>query len=836
MASRRKALCAAALALAAATGRAQEIALDRARGLPVGLAVPSSAAGAEEPSALAVNPAGLGFVGGATFQYFFEGGQAGSLSAHGAYLAVPLGIVVPALSLEWVSPGDRGPRYRKTCLGLAVAAGQVFSIGFAWNWFSSPDPALDKLFGMDVGLTLRPLRQLSLGAAALGIEERLAGRKLPVRFDFGAAVRLFDDSATISSDLYADDQGRGDFRVGRAAVGIDLDLRWGVGLRAQYLFPVRSGAAGLDAARAVQLVLTLNQPHAGVSFGYDSVARSGQPDSSALFGLRISSQRYRGYSPLRTVPVVDLQQALRRPSPVALLLGADPDRFGALLRRLEDVRADPGVAGLVVKIGPLPVREGRVDELRAALASVKARKPVLAYLIGGETREYFLTTAASEVYAPPGSLVVVNGLASSSLFLRDGLARLGVAFEAVAAGRYKTAPEALTRSGPSDAEREVTASLLDDRFARLARGIAAARGLSEARVRELVDVGAFTTEEARQAGLIDGALWPDQLEERARVRSGGASIAGRVDEGPLRAAERWGPRPYVAVVRVEGAIASGRSRTEPLSGMAIAGSETLEPLLRRLARDDSVKAIVVRVESPGGDGFASDLIWHALQEARQKGKPVVASLGDVAASGGYLVAAGADAIVAEPSTLTGSIGVFVLKADLSGLLAKLSLNVAADQRGANARIASAVKPWSPEERKLVERQVEAFYGEFVAKVADGRRLPREEVERVAQGRVWTGEQALARRLVDRLGTLADAVALARELAGRGGDDLEARRVEAAAGLGEGLAAGLESLAAEQGALRAVASKLPELRAASLLSEMGPVLALPTPWLLGEGGQ
>ncbi len=219
-----------------------------------------------------------------------------------------------------------------------------------------------------------------------------------------------------------------------------------------------------------------------------------------------------------------------------------------------------------------------------------------------------------------------------------------------------------------------------------------------------------------------------------------------------------------------------------------------------------------------------------MKEARRGGKPVVVSMADVAASGGYLVSVAADAIVAEPATLTGSIGVFALKPDLSGLLDKLGVTSWSAQRGQNARIDSFVKAWTPEERKLVERQLRSFYDEFVAKVADGRRMTREEVDRVAQGRVWTGEQALSMGLVDRLGGLEDAIALAREKAGLGdGDDIEVRRLEPESGFLSDLADGLSGA---PGALQSALARLPEVQAAAVLGELGTVLALPVEWVDG----
>ena len=478
----------------------------------------------------------------------------------------------------------------------------------------------------------------------------------------------------------------------------------------------------------------------------------------------------------------------------------------------------------------MPGGAGRSEEIRGALAAVRERKPVIAWLGFADMNDYLVATAATEIVAPPGSIVAVNGIASTSLYLEKGLGKLGIAFEAVVAGRYKSAPEILTRSDMSAADREQRESVLGDLFDRQVKVIAAARRLPEVRVRELVDQGVFTSGEAMQAGLVDETLWPDEVEERARERFGGL-LAHGLDESPPRGAQRWGPRPYVAVIRIQGAIASGRSRTNPFGQSAIAGAETIARLVHQVAADGEAKAIVVRIDSPGGDGFASDLIWRALAEARRK-KPVIASMGDVAASGGYLVALGADAVLAQPSTITGSIGVFALKPDLSGLLEKIAVGVGSVQRGSKARIDSPLKPWTPEERKLVERQVQAFYREFVSKVAEARHLSREEVEQVASGRVWTGEQARARRLVDRLGTLADAIALARERAGRPlDDDLEVRRVEPATGLLEDLSAGIEAQAAVGSALPALAARVPEIGTAFLLSEMGPVLALPTSWVL-----
>jgi protease-4 len=378
----------------------------------------------------------------------------------------------------------------------------------------------------------------------------------------------------------------------------------------------------------------------------------------------------------------------------------------------------------------------------------------------------------------------------------------------------------------------MTNSLLDDVFGRFVGDVAVARRLAPERVRALVDSALFSSSEAKAAGLVDEVLWPDQLEAWAsQLAQRPVRLRKSYQPEPERRAQRWGRPPVVEVIRVEGTIVAGKSRSGPGGGGALAGAESVVEHIRRAADDGEVKAIVLRVDSPGGDGLASDLIWREVVRARQR-KPVIASMGDVAASGGYLAAVGAETILAEPSTLTGSIGVFALKPDLAGLLAKISVSREAYARGERAQLTSVAKPWSAAERQAVERQVDVFYALFVDRVAEGRKLPRAEVEGLAGGRVWTGKQAFDRRLVDRLGSLDDALALARARAGLGGpDDVEVRRAgSGGADLGPAMEGALASLAPPDPLARALAA-LPEVRALALLAEMGTVLALPPEWVL-----
>jgi protease IV len=798
----------------------------RAANEPVGIAVPNaSVAGGEEPAAAAANPAAVGFVDDLTFQYFHEARNRTGQAGDGAYLALPLGALVPSLSMEWMRPRDGGgTHFRRTRFGIAISPSQAFSLGVAGNWFASPDRDLDRLWNLDAGLTLRPWRHLSLGASALGMMGRLGGQRLPIRYDFGVATRLLRDAVTLSADLLTDDAGRDDVTARAASFGVALELSRGYALSFQLQVPVRSGAVGAQGTTYGQLALTFNGAHAGLTLGG---ASGGEADNTWLVGLRLSGQRYRSGSPFEgRAADVDLGKALSRSRSI---FGGDRDPYGALLGRLAEVREDDAAPALLVRIDDLPVGQGRADELRRALLDVRARKPVIAYLTGGGMKEYWLASAATKVLVQPSTAIFPAGLASATPFVRDGLSKLGVAFEVVAAGRYKSAPDPLVRTDMSEAQREATGAILDDVFERQVAGIAEARGLSPARVRELVDLGAFTSDAAVAAHLADGVAWPDELEQQV-----GAALASAWDRSPPRGAQQWGPRKAVALIRVEGTIASGKSRTEPLGSGGIAGAETVAALVKRAADDASVVAIVLRVDSPGGDGTASDLIWREVMEARRKGKPVVVSMGDLAASGGYLVAVAGDVLLAEPSTLTGSIGVFSVKPDFSGLLQKLGVNVVTLKRGAHADAMSATRAWTAEERKLAEGQIQAFYELFLGRVAAGRKLERSAVEALAGGRVWTGAQALQRGLVDRLGTLEDALAVAAARAGYApGDSLDVRAFEPPRPFLD-LAAGLGASASAEAQLARAAGALPGLRAAALLAELGPVLALPLEWFGAPG--
>jgi len=475
---------------------------------------------------------------------------------------------------------------------------------------------------------------------------------------------------------------------------------------------------------------------------------------------------------LRRAPFV-LRLRLAAPvpelAPAFFLTGAEPAL--SLLETLLVLRRaarDPDVAAIAVRLEGPPGGLARTLSLRRGLAQAARLKPVLVWAESLGAEELLAASAATRVLVPESGSVFLVGLRYDGVFLHDLLEKVGVAPEVVRIGAFKSAGEMLTRSSLSPEQRAQLEALLDDQFAALVDGIAEGRGLEPGAVRELVEAGPFTAPSARAARLVDDCRYPDEVPDQLRELApalGGRDPLPFVDARAylaLRAADPgWVPLgrrlPGLVYVVARGSIVRGRGRR----GVAC---DSYRRLLDRLADDDRVSAVVLRVDSPGGEVVASDLLWRAVQQLGRE-KPVVASLGDTAASGGYYVAAAASAIVAEAATVTGSIGVVGGKLDLSGLYERLGVGRDGVERGARAGLFSEARGFSPDERKAVREGMESAYERFVARVAEGRALTPERVLECAGGRVWSGRAAQARGLVDALGGPLEAIAEALRRAG-----------------------------------------------------------------------
>jgi len=435
-----------------------------------------------------------------------------------------------------------------------------------------------------------------------------------------------------------------------------------------------------------------------------------------------------------------------------------------IVELLRKAKTDKRITSIIVKPFGAGALWGKVQEVRDAVSDFRrSGKPIVAYLEYGGEQEFYLATACDKIFLMPSATLDLTGMASYELFLRGTLDKIGAFPDALHIGEYKTYSNTFTQHTFTPAHREMAESLNNDMFEQLVRGIADGRKKSEAEIKSLIDHGPFLPEDALRAGLIDDLMYEDQIDDKVKLAAGKPHYIEMNEYRGVSAGSlglNRGPR--IAVIYAAGIIASGKSNYDSPSG-AVVGSDTLIDYLRKARADNSVKAIVLRVDSPGGSAIASDVIWREVLLTRNQ-KPLIASMSDVAASGGYYIAMPAHAIVAEPSTLTGSIGVVLTKFVIDGTLKKLGINMEGVSQGKFADMYSPVRPFSPEERARMMENMQATYDTFVEKAAQGRNTTPERIDAIGQGRVWTGRQAKEIGLVDELGGLDRAVALAKQRA------------------------------------------------------------------------
>jgi len=488
--------------------------------------------------------------------------------------------------------------------------------------------------------------------------------------------------------------------------------------------------------------------------------------------------------------------------PAGILSGPKGPTMSGLRNAFEQIGNSPRPVGVLVTLTDLNVGWATTQSLRDALNRLRAKgKKVVAYASHYGLLNYYIATAADVILAPKPAEWDVTGLRSELTFLKDSFAFLGVQAEVVNVSPYKTAGDTFARGDISPEHRAMIEWMMDGRFEVLLEAIAKARKLEPGQVRALIDKAPLTATAAQGAGLFDAVLYEDELAEYlgadhkepepGRFQMKWPFGKKETDEEkkpskPKAILRRWGqvwaglPRPIrwqsgkrVAIITLEGTIIPGRSpQTPPLPSLPIplpfvgeplAGNETLAQHFRDAEKDDNVAAVVFYVNSRGGSALASDLIWREMERTRRK-KPVVVYMGDAAASGGYYVAATANHIVAQPMTITGSIGVISLKFVTAGLYEKIKANRVVIQRGANAGLYADDAPFTPELRAIAEAQTDAYYLDFKKVVMDGRKLEEAALEAVAGGRVWLGQQALTHKLVDELGDLTVAIEKAKALA------------------------------------------------------------------------
>ena len=456
--------------------------------------------------------------------------------------------------------------------------------------------------------------------------------------------------------------------------------------------------------------------------------------------------------------------------PFKKYFGGPDQSLTGLVMQFKKAKVDKRIKGILLDVNMSGVGWGKAEEIRDAITDFRSSgKPVYAYIEFGLNKEYYIATAADKIIVPPPGELFINGFAAEVMFFRGSLDKLGIYPDIYQIGKYKTAANMFTQKEMTEAHKQFMDELVDDLYGRYLNTIAQARHKSYDEVRTLIDNAPYNADEAKKAGLIDDAMYRDEVETMLKKQFGQKEseplIAVRGSEyrdvSPESLGLNKGER--IAVIYASGEIGSGSSQNSPSGDQSI-GSDTVAKALNDAAADKTIKAIVLRVDSPGGSGLASDIIWRAVETANQK-KPVVVSMSDVAASGGYYISASARKIIAQPSTITGSIGVLAGKPVMRGFYDWLGISNQYVMRGKTAGMFRETEKFSDEERVKFEEWIKTtYYRDFVPKVAKGRGKDAQYVDSVAQGRVWTGGQAKDKGLVDEFGGLDRAIDVAKQLA------------------------------------------------------------------------
>ena len=741
-----------------------------------GLLLPGSGpAGPADATALEVNPGQLGLLpGGASALVLNHWADESPHPGRGAGLLFASPFLVRGLSLgaglSFLMPTDPlgGEDRTKLTVGTGFRLSRGLGVGLSWDHlFGSPYRGTDS---WSLGFSLRPHDRLALGGVVRDVNRPRPAADLP-RLDREwageIAVRPFGtDLLEIAGGVLAMRVGPNQRAVGQTRRFLPqgrFSLRLWRGL---YLFgqaaksrprPLLAAAPGAELAEDFVATLGLSASFDRLSFAAASVG--GLVDGSG--GLEPES-RLGGSFVVRGSQ--NRQPALVSPRHVARvrLTNLEDDRrfLGALLG-LRRLTRDPAVGAVVVVIENLGLGYGRVEELRAVLVRMGTEKPTFASLHQPSTREYHLASACDTIVLHPAGSLFLGGIAQNVVFFKNLLDALGVGVDLVRIAEYKGAMEPFVMAEQSEPVRDNREAVLSDIYARLVRGIGQGRelpGLESKAITSAIDQALFSPAEAKDLGLVDEIAEDDRLDKLIKTRLGRSWAIRDADLG-RRDDRRWRPR-RIAVVMVDGAITDGKPQGLPVVRGAVAWADPIVEALGAARRDSSIRAVVLRINSPGGSAFASDRIAREVARLKEAGKPVVASMADTAASGGYYIAAPADEIFASPSAITGSIGIYSFKVDVGRLFSQLGLNVETTTRGARADLFSLYSPWSEAERQAVASKMEYAYRRFLEVVADGRKdagIDLERAHELGRGRIYTGQQAERVGLVDRLGDFGQAV-------------------------------------------------------------------------------
>ncbi len=726
-----------------------------------------SVASTDDSTALVLNPANLAFLPGTELRWtgtFLRDGASVPWRGHAFALGIPLPFsLATGLRVDVVDPPagadlgfGQGPNteYQWLTWGLALRGSDSVSFGASFERSFSRASFGAGLGSYSLGASFRWIDQLGLSLVAQNINgPRNDAGVLGASYTAALAIRPLGTRAVelgLESKLIDDN----DLWVPRATLGVDVPYVGRLRGEFQISDPTHSAERAWIAAAGLAVYLNRNDGSfelAGTGIGGDGLGDAGSIHAQTAVAAR-------GF-----------------PEPVGLSFGRyavrlrleetpDARQHVSVLRELWSLAGESKLDAVVLELRANPAETlAHVQELRDAVLELRrSGKRVLCHLEDADGFALYLCAAANQIWINPAGSIRFAGLKARYVFFARLLEKVGIRADVIAIGEHKAAPESFTRDGSTEVSRADKIDLLQQTERQIIEGLAVGRSMTFAQVRAAAKEGPFMAEQAKQAGFVDGLAFDDEIEP-ALAKLVGRATRLQVDNRRAPAPDRFSEQASIALVYVEGDMIDGRSRRVPLLDAEVAGSYTIADALRVARENPLIRAVVLRVETPGGSSTAADVIWRQVQ-LTAKVKPVVVSMGGYAASGGYYISAPGTRIFANPSSLTGSIGVFYGKADASQLLDRIGVDVEVYKTAERADADAMYRPFTEGERTQLERNLAQFYNMFLERVAEGRKLDKSAVDRVARGRVWTGEQALEKGLVDEVGGLRQALGYARQLA------------------------------------------------------------------------
>lgn len=674
-----------------------------------------SSAVCDDAMAVIINPAGLGVKRGLNGYYYHT--LSGATGGDNAFF---ISLTNLGFGAEFVDQAEA--KFSKYTLSDSLRLTNDLYFGAGYSWYNSKHKIYDSLSSWDAGLLYRPSNYISFGMTAHNINRSENTKR---NYNLAIGLRPYTNRVTFSMDGMLTESSKIK----------DADIRWSIELE-----PVNGmllkGSYGRDRSFDIKVGIGLPRLEFGSYRHFDD---NGTNKGGGVY-TRFSNERFR--------TIFDIGN---------YVLDINTEDINEVQKAKDDVT----IEGIIIKPSMNGSGMASIQEMYDSIAEFKSTgKKSLCYIDMISNKGYYLASISDKIVINRAGYLLLNGLRSEVTLYKGTLDKLGIEAELYNIGKYKSASEILTNERISDYHRESLNSILDDLSEQMVSGIADGLGITKEKVQELIDMGPYSAKSAEKVGLVDSLVYADQVEEEMKQLVGKkVTIISGKEYGKRKYYNyNWGIKPQIAVIYATGLIVPGKSTID-----GIMGADTICNALKKAREDRLIKAVVIRIDSGGGSVFASDLIWREVVLTKRK-KPVIVSMGDIAASGGYYIACPADVILAEPSTITGSIGVISGKINLRGFYDRLGIKKEILKRGRNSDIYSLYTDFSDEQKEIIERQAQETYKDFVAKVVEGRKLSEEQVEKIAQGRVWTGRQAKENGLIDELGGLDKAISIAKKKA------------------------------------------------------------------------